>query len=116
MLKNVISIYLLVEERILLAHDLMFVQVDDIHLIHLINILHIVLENRDHKDLNEAEMIKEMIKNVMSIYVLVEERILLDHDLMFVQVDDIHQIDLFHNLHIVLQNRDYIYLVEAIIK
>jgi hypothetical protein len=35
---------------------------------------------------------------------------------MFVQVDDIHQIDLFHMLHIVLQNLDYKNLKQAKIK
>lgn len=39
--------------------------------------------------------------------------ILLIDKVMFVQVDDILQIDLFYSLHIVLQNRDYKYQDEA---
>jgi hypothetical protein len=42
--------------------------------------------------------------------------ILLVDNLMFVQGDDIHQIDLFDMMHIVLQNRDYKHPIEARIK
>ncbi len=91
----------------------MFVQVGDIHQIDLINIPHIVPHNQNHIDQVEAKRIKEKIKNMISMYLLVEEKISLDHDLMFVQVDDIHQIDLFRTMHVVLQNRDYIHQDEA---
>jgi hypothetical protein len=40
----------------------------------------------------------------------------LDHDLQFVQVDDIHRIDLFHMLHIVSQNGNHNHRAEAKIK
>jgi hypothetical protein len=108
-----IRIYLLGEEKTLLDRDLMFVQVGDIHQIDLINIPRIVPHNQNHRDRVEAKRIKEKIKNMLSMYLLVEEKISLDHDLMFVQVDDIHQIDLFRTMHVVLQNRDYIYQDEA---
>jgi hypothetical protein len=95
----------------------MFVQVDKILQIDLINIPHIVLQNQNDADQIEAKIKQEKNKEYnINLYLLVEEKILLDLYLMFVQVDDIHQIDLFHIMHIVLQNRDYIYQNEAKIK
>jgi hypothetical protein len=41
---------ILVAKRISLDHDLMFVQVDDIHQIDVVNILHIVFQNQTHRD------------------------------------------------------------------
>jgi hypothetical protein len=108
-----IRIHLLGEEKTLLDRDLMFVPVGDIHQIDLINIPHIVPHNQNHIDQVAAKRIKEKIKNMISRYLLVEEKISLDHDLMFVQVDDIHQIDLFRTMHVVLQNQDYIHQDEA---
>jgi hypothetical protein len=46
----------------LLDHDLMFVQVDEIHLIHLINILHIVFQNQDYNDQIQAKIMKQNVK------------------------------------------------------
>ncbi len=41
---------------------------------------------------------------------------MLDHDLMFVRVDDIHQIDLLKILHVVFHNPNHKYLDEALKK
>ncbi len=49
------------------------------------------------------------------LYLLGEGKLLLDHDLKFLQADDIHRIDWFHMQHVVHQNRDYTHQNEAII-
>lgn len=49
------SLNILDEEKISLDHDLMFVQVDKIHLIDWIDIRHIVLQNQIYKDQLEAK-------------------------------------------------------------
>jgi hypothetical protein len=47
-----------------MVDNLMFVQVDDIHQIDLFQTLHVVLQNPNDKDLNEAKMKKKTNKKM----------------------------------------------------
>jgi hypothetical protein len=74
-----------------------------------------VVQNRDYIHQVEAIVSKVKVQNARNIFLLHEERISLDHDLKFVQVDEIHQFDWRYIVHNVSQNRNHRDWFEAII-
>jgi hypothetical protein len=110
------DLYLLGEGKLLLDHDLKFLQADDIHRIDWFHMQHVVHQNRDYTHQNEAIIPKERkVQNSIDMFLLVEERISLDHDLRFAPVDDTHRIDWIHILRIVLQTPNHKDRIEATI-